>query len=114
MKDDEETIITTTARSAVINDISTELPIILNEVDVDDNESEKESGIHEFDCKETDQSRVNANDSQLPLECILRGGDEPRTVYIVINKDGVNTKRLFDKNVKVLVKDLMIMDISPK
>merc|ERR1711892_1591938 len=97
----ETTVITTTTKPTYVQDISTELPITLNEVDVDNNEPSKESGVHEFDCKEIDQSRVNAHESQLPLECILRDGDEfKRTVYIVIDKEGVDTKRLLDKNIK--------------
>merc|ERR1711915_303224 len=113
----EETVITTTAQPILKKDISTELPITLNEVDIDETPSRDEadeSGVHEFDCKETESSRVNAAESQLPLECVLRNGEEPRTVYIVINREGVDTNRLFDKNVKVVVNDLMIMDISPK
>merc|ERR1711935_697927 len=111
----DTTVITTTTKPSAVQDISTELPITLNEVDVDNNEPSKEVGVHEFDCKEIDQSRVNAHESQLPLECILRDGDEfKRTVYIVIDKEGVDTKRLLDKNIKVIVKDLIFMDISPK
>merc|ERR1719481_168131 len=88
---DEETVITTTAQPILKKDISTELPITLNEVDIDETPSRDEideSGVHEFDCKETESSRVN--------------GAEPRTVYIVINREGVDTNRLFDKNVKVV------------
>merc|ERR1712121_197799 len=117
-EDEEETVITTTtqrpsatdiADDTTALDISTEISITLNEIDSD---IPKDSGTHEFDCKEIDHNRVNAGEDQIPLECILRNGDEPKTVYIVINKEGVNTRRLFDKNVKVVVKDLMIMDIS--
>lgn len=99
-------------------DIATEIPLTLNEVEDSPSDSEKQSpedgGVHEFDCKEVEHNLVNAATDQIPLQCILRNGDEPKTVFIVINKDGVDTKRLFDKNIKVVVKDLMIMDISPK
>ena len=37
-----------------------------------------------------------------------------RQIYIVINKNQVDESQLFAKNVKVVVKDFMIMDISPK
>merc|ERR1711962_1900280 len=57
-----------------------------------------------------------ADPNQIPLQCRLRPkeGGEPKTVYILIPKQGLDLTRLFDKNVKVVVKDLMIMDISPK
>jgi hypothetical protein len=77
---------------------------------------EEDTGLHEFDCSEiTDAQRAFADPTQIPLECRLRGTDgEQRTVYIVIPKRSVDADRLFSKNVKVVIKDLMIMDISPK
>jgi len=77
----------------------------------------EEGGMHEFDCSEfTDAELAFADPNQIPLECRLRPkeGGEPKTVYILIPKEGLDLTRLFDKNVKVVVKDLMIMDISPK
>merc|ERR1712228_1035010 len=77
----------------------------------------EDGGMHEFDCSEfTDAELVFADPNQIPLECRLRPkeGGEPKTVYILIPKEGLDLTRLFDKNVKVVVKDLMIMDISPK
>merc|ERR1712212_346335 len=77
----------------------------------------EDSGMHEFDCSEfTDAELAFADPNQIPLECRLRPKDagEPKTVYILIPKEGLDLTRLFDKNVQVVVKDLMIMDISPK
>merc|ERR1719499_204151 len=77
----------------------------------------EDGGMHEFDCSEfTDAELAFADPNQIPLQCRLRPkeGGEPKTVYILIPKQGLNLTRLFDKNVKVVVKDLMIMDISPK
>merc|ERR1712203_571920 len=77
----------------------------------------KDAGMHEFDCSEfTDAELAFADPNQIPLQCRLRPkeGGEPKTVYILIPKQGLDLTRLFDKNVKVVVKDLMIMDISPK
>merc|ERR1712223_309265 len=77
----------------------------------------EDGGMHEFDCSEfTDAELAFADPNQIPLQCRLRPkeGGEPKTVYILIPKQGLDLTRLFDKNVKVVVKDLMIMDISPK
>merc|ERR1712038_763628 len=77
----------------------------------------EDTGMHEFDCSEfTDAELAFADPNQIPLQCRLRPkeGGEPKTVYILIPKQGLDLTRLFDKNVKVVVKDLMIMDISPK
>merc|ERR1711971_1482028 len=77
----------------------------------------EDGGMHGFDCSEfTDAELAFADPNQIPLECRLRpkDGGEPKTVYILIPKEGLDLTRLFDKNVKVVVKDLMIMDISPK
>jgi len=80
-------------------------------------EEPEDGGMHEFDCSEfTDAELAFADPNQIPLQCRLRPkeGGEPKTVYILIPKQGLDLTRLFDKNVKVVVKDLMIMDISPK
>merc|ERR1712113_1365130 len=74
----------------------------------------EDAGMHEFDCSEfTDAELAFADPNQIPLQCRLRSkeGGEPKTVYILIPKQGLDLTRLFDKNVKVVVKDLMIMDI---
>merc|ERR1712228_53631 len=69
---------------------------------------------HEFSCKEVDASLMETTEDQLPMECTLLNGEERKTVFIVIPRTGLDTERLFSKNVKVVVKDLMIMDFSPK
>jgi len=50
------------------------------------------------------------------MECILTNGEEEKTVYIVIPKDalGGDRNKLFEKNVKIVVKEFMIMDRSPR
>jgi len=82
-----------------------------------DTTEKPDEGKHEFDCTEmsADANSFTGPD-QIPLECKLRpkGQEKPQTVFIVINKEGIDTNRLFNKNVKVVVKDLMVMDISPK
>ena len=44
-------------------------------------------------------------------------GDEEKTVMLIIPRDSlgdISLDRLFDKNVKIIVKDFMIMDRSPR
>merc|ERR1712223_84468 len=135
----EESIITTIMPDAVVTLLTTVRPRTQDEdqteqpEDVEDDtidaaEEEKpedegttlapeDAGMHEFDCSEfTDAELAFADPNQIPLQCRLRPkeGGEPKTVYILIPKQGLDLTRLFDKNVKVVVKDLMIMDISPK
>merc|ERR1711963_1242862 len=136
---EEESIITTIMPDAVVTLLTTVRPRAQDEdqteqpEDVEDDtidaaEEEKpeeegttlapeDAGMHEFDCSEfTDAELAFADPNQIPLQCRLRPkeGGEPKTVYILIPKQGLDLTRLFDKNVKVVVKDLMIMDISPK
>merc|ERR1719220_1623597 len=135
----EESVITTIMPDAVVTLLTTVRPRAQEEdqteqaEDVEDDtihaaEEEKpeeegttlapeDAGMHEFDCSEfTDAELAFADPNQIPLQCRLRPkeGGEPKTVYILIPKQGLDLTRLFDKNVKVVVKDLMIMDISPK
>merc|ERR1712127_208956 len=81
-----------------------------------DTTTEDDGGVFEFDCTELSETTLAfASPDQIPLECRPRQPrPDARTVYIVINKQGIDATRLFAKNVKVVVKDLMIMDISPK
>merc|ERR1712012_511907 len=127
----EEGIITTIMPDTVVTLLTTVRPRTQDEdetVQSEDAEEEKpeeegttlapeDAGMHEFDCSEfTDAELAFADPNQIPLQCRLRPkeGGEPKTVYILIPKQGLDLTRLFDKNVKVVVKDLMIMDISPK
>merc|ERR1719327_1158691 len=136
---EEESIITTIMPDAVVTLLTTVRPRAQDEdqteqpedveddtIDAAEEEKSKEegttlapedAGMHEFDCSEfTDAELAFADPNQIPLQCRLRPkeGGEPKTVYILIPKQGLDLTRLFDKNVKVVVKDLMIMDISPK
>merc|ERR1712013_731795 len=123
----EENIITTVRPRAQDED-QTEQPEDVEDDTINAAEEEKpeeegttlapeDAGMHEFDCSEfTDAELAFTDPNQIPLQCRLRPkeGGEPKTVYIPIPKQGLDLTRLFDKNVKVVVKDLMIMDISPK
>merc|ERR1711902_434746 len=118
----------TTVRPRTQDEDQTEQPEAVEDDTINAAEEEKpeeegttlapeDAGMHEFDCSEfTDAELAFADPNQIPLQCRLRPkeGGEPKTVYILIPKQGLNLTRLFDKNVKVVVKDLMIMDISPK
>eukprot|EP00092_Neocalanus_flemingeri_P080117 GFUD01099904.1.p1 GENE.GFUD01099904.1~~GFUD01099904.1.p1 ORF type:complete len:1109 (+),score=396.10 GFUD01099904.1:107-3433(+) len=79
-------------------------------------EDTKQPGVHEFDCKEILSGQLGTGEGKIPLECVVRGGQKPRTLYFVINELDISgdISRLWDDNVKVVVKDLMVMDISPK
>merc|ERR1712113_696857 len=60
----------------------------------------EDAGMHEFDCFEfTDAELAFADPNQIPLQCRLRPkeGGEPKTVYILIPKQGLDLTRLFDK-----------------
>merc|ERR1712107_98485 len=51
----------------------------------------------------------------VPMTC--KHVDEEKTVMLIITKESlgdVTLDRLFDKNVKIVVKDFMIMDRSPR
>merc|ERR1711902_399707 len=118
----------TTVRPRAQGEDQTEQPEDVEDDTIDAAEEEKpeeegttlapeDAGMHEFACSEfTDAELAFADPNQIPLQCRLRPkeGSEPKTVYILIPKQGLDLTRLFDKNVKVVVKDLMIMDISPK
>jgi len=68
---------------------------------------------HEFLCKE---SSVSDDKSDVPLECVLTNGEDKRTVFLVIPGDslGGDRNKLFNKNVKIVVKDFMIMERGPR
>merc|ERR1719471_1811977 len=57
------------------------------------------------------------NNEDVPMECTHMDGDEEKTVLLIIPRDSlgdITLDRLFDKNVKIIVKDFMIMDRSPR
>jgi len=122
--DEEVTIVTTVkpAEDKTVTDTIIEATTAVIEVEssTDNQESEldtttvsSEHGDHEFLCKE---SIVGDEESDIPLECVLTNGDEERTVVIVIPRDslGGDRDKLFNKNVKIVVKDFMVMERSPR
>merc|ERR1711915_364243 len=69
----------------------------------------------EFLCTQTDD--IMENNEDIPMKCKHSTGDEEKTVFLIIPKESlgdVTLDRLFDKNVKIIVKDFMIMDRSPR
>jgi len=69
----------------------------------------------EFLCTQTDD--IMENNEDIPMKCKHTTGDEEKTVFLIIPKESlgdVTLDRLFDKNVKIIVKDFMIMDRSPR
>merc|ERR1719403_396495 len=105
----------TTVRPRAQGEDQTEQPEDVEDDTIDAAEEEKpeeegttlapeDAGMHEFDCSEfTDAELAFADPNQIPLQCRLRPkeGGEPKTVYILIPKQGLDLTRLFDKNVKV-------------
>merc|ERR1739838_85384 len=68
-----------------------------------------------FLCRGTDES-VDAS-GDLPMSCKRMDGNEEKTIMLLIPKEilgDISLTRLFDKNVKIVVKDFMIMDRSPR
>merc|ERR1739838_21761 len=68
-----------------------------------------------FLCTATDES-VDAS-GDLPMSCKHMDGNEEKTIMLLIPKEilgDISLTRLFDKNVKIVVKDFMIMDRSPR
>ena len=75
--------------------------------------TEEGSGSHELLCQEmSSEQAANSPADHLPLECHLLNSTDQRTVTIHIDKQKVNIDRLFAKNVKVIVKELMVMDVE--
>merc|ERR1712227_1156249 len=69
----------------------------------------------QFLCSQTEA--VIENNEDVPMECTHMDGDEEKTVLLIIPRDSlgdITLNRLFDKNVKIIVKDFMIMDRSPR
>merc|ERR1719362_2081051 len=68
-----------------------------------------------FLCTATDESVDVSGD--LPMSCKYMDGNEEKTIMLLIPKEilgDISLTRLFDKNVKIVVKDFMIMDRSPR
>merc|ERR1711988_482998 len=78
-------------------------------------EATTEVNDQNFLCTAADES-VDAS-GDLPMSCKHMDGDEDKTVMLLIPKEvlgDISLTRLFDKNVKIVVKDFMIMDRSPR
>ena len=96
------------------NDISEETTTARQAADT----TTESGGVHEFSCVEVGQDTIATSPDQIPMRCTAEVMAEeektPRQIYIVISKNQVEESQLFAKNVKVVVKDFMIMDVSPK
>merc|ERR1712038_1996622 len=69
----------------------------------------------EFLCTHTQNDTDTSGD--LPMNCTQMEGEEKKTVMLLIPKEvlgDISLTRLFDKNVKIVVKDFMVMDRSPR
>ena len=97
IEDVTTTMMTTTDDN--ISDATTETPM--------------EVGEHEFDCEELADGELNTTSDQIPMKCTKMDGSK-RRVFLVISKSQVDPEALFSKNVKVVVKDLMVMSITPE
>merc|ERR1712079_929160 len=66
-------------------------------------------------CTQTQNDTDTSGD--LPMNCTQMEGEEKKTVMLLIPKEvlgDISLTRLFDKNVKIVVKDFMVMDRSPR
>merc|ERR1712079_85728 len=102
---------TTTTSSSADDQESSVTDVISNS----ETEATTEAVDQSFLCTATDGS-VDAS-GDLPMSCKHMDGDEEKTIMLLIPKDvlgDVSLTRLFDKNVKIVVKDFMIMDRSPR
>lgn len=102
-KMEESTIVMTTVRP-LEDEVSEEATTITPAVEV--------GGVHEFDCVEIDQEELATNSDEIPMQCTQIYGEDKRKLYIVINKAQVDAEKLFAKNVKVVIKDFMVMERS--
>jgi len=113
-EEDTTKITVTTAAPEIID------PLIETETDIDYTtqapvtEEPIEKGEHEFDCEELDEGDLGTTTDQIPMKCTQIDGSKRRRVFLVISKSQVDADTLFAKNVKVVVKDLMVMNISPE
>merc|ERR1712154_376432 len=65
----------------------------------------------------TTVSPVEEDGADLNMNCVHSTGDQGRTVMILIPRHvigDISLDRLYDKNVKIVVKDFMVMDRSPR
>ena len=116
---DQDTVSTTT--SSTSQETTTSLDDDQEPSATDDAESTTQAEAttevndQNFLCTATDES-VDAS-GDLPMSCKHMDGDEEKTIMLLIPKEilgDISLTRLFDKNVKIVVKDFMIMDRSPR
>merc|ERR1719323_2525102 len=77
-------------------------------------EDDTAAADQEFICTGAASSESETT-GDVPMMC--KHVDEEKTVMLIITKESlgdVTLDRLFDKNVKIVVKDFMIMDRSPR
>merc|ERR1711971_328063 len=61
-------------------------------------------------------AQTGEESGDLPMSCEHISGDQEKSVMLLIPRDviGDRINRLFDKNVKIVVRDFMLMDRSPR
>jgi len=110
----------TTQQAELAVEITTEA-IVTTTVEIENIETttSSDSGIYEFDCVAIGEE--GSEEEEIPLECKIRDGDKKeeektRTVYIVIDKSNVegDITRIFEDNVRLVVRKVVVEDISPK
>ena len=75
---------------------------------------EEDGADQEFLCQ---PAGSQSDSGDLNMNCVHTTGDQDRTVMILIPRDvigDISLDRLYDKNVKIVVKDFMVMDRSPR
>jgi len=107
--EEDETSVTITTVASVEKSTDGE-----NTEDVTTAKPSMDEGEHEFDCEELAEGELSTTSEQIPMKCTQMDGSERRRVFLVISKSQVSADTLFAKNVKVVVKDLMVMSITPE
>ena len=100
---------------------STQTTTGVTDVTLKNNSSEK-SDVFEFDCAAADAATGHEEEEEenVSLKCKERVGEmkeeEGRTVYMVIDKMAVegDISRIWDNNVRLVVKKVEVEEISPK
>jgi len=75
---------------------------------------EEDGADQEFLCQ---PAGSQSDSGDLNMNCVHTTGDQDRTVMILIPRHvigDISLDRLYDKNVKIVVKDFMVMDRSPR
>lgn len=115
-----ETIIDMTEAPTTVSAVDTTV-IITTEPPVDETTTtgpeetttvatEAPTTLHVFDCQ-VDRATLEAAGQGVPLECQIGDDTDIIRVTIVINKSQLDLQTLRDRNVKIVVKDFMLMDM---